>query len=64
MTKNIITKKNIEKNNFSWSYYSDPSDENSYLIERSSTTDKIVSDVDDIIEKNRFSEGYLAKIGK
>ena len=62
--KMIITKKNIENDNFSWSYYSDPSDESSYLIERSSTTDTIVSDVEDIIEKNRFSEGYLSKIGK
>jgi len=62
--KMIITKKNIENDSFSWSYYSDPSDENSYLIERSSNTETIVSDVNDIIEKNRFSEGYLSKIGK
>jgi hypothetical protein len=60
----IITKKNIESEKFSWSYYSDPSDDSSYLIERSSTIETIVSDVDDIIEKNRFSEGYLSKIGK
>jgi len=62
--KMIITKKNIESDKFSWSYYSDPSDENSFLIERNSTTDTIVSDVEDIIEKNRFSEDYLLKIGK
>ena len=62
--KMIISKKSIENDRFSWSYYSDPSDENSFLIERNSTTDTIVSDVEDIIEKNRFSEGYLSKIGK
>lgn len=62
--KMIIAKKSIESDSFSWSYYSDPSDDSSYLIERSSTTDTIVSDVRDIIEKNRFSEGYLSKIGK
>ncbi len=62
--KMIITKKNIENDRFSWSYYSDPSDESSYLIERISTTETIVSDVSDIIEKNRFSEDYLLKIGK
>lgn len=62
--KMIIVKKSIENERFSWSYYSDPSDSASYLIERSSTTDTIVSDVEDIIEKNRFSEGYLSKIAK
>ena len=62
--KMIITKKNIENDRFIWSYYSDPSDDSSYLIERISTTDSIVSDVEDIVEKNRFSEGYLLKIGK
>jgi hypothetical protein len=62
--KMIITKKNIENDRFSWSYYSDPSDSYSFLIERNSTTDTIVSDVEDIIEKNRFSEDYLLKIGK
>lgn len=62
--KMIISKKNIENDRFSWSYYSDPSDENSYLIERKSTIETIVSDVEDIIKKNRFSEDYLLKIGK
>lgn len=62
--KMIITKKNIENDRFIWSYYSDPSDDSSYLIERISTTDSIASDVEDIIEKNRFGEGYLLKIGK
>lgn len=62
--KMIITKKSIESESFAWSYFSDPSDESSFLIERTSTTDTIVSDVSDIIEKNRFSEGYLSKIGK
>ena len=62
--KMVITKKNIESDKFSWSYYADPSDEGSYLIERSSTTETIANDVEDIIEKNRFSEEYLLKIGK
>lgn len=62
--KMIITKKNIENDRFSWSYYSDPSNDASYLIERTSTTDSIASDVEDILEKNRFSEDYLVKIGK
>lgn len=62
--KMIITKKNIENDRFIWSYYSDPSDDSSHLIERISTTDSIASDVADIVEKNRFSEGYLLKIGK
>ena len=60
----IISKKNIESDRFSWAYYSDPSDENSYLIERSSTIETMASDVEDIIKKNRFSEDYLLKIGK
>jgi len=62
--KLIITKKNIENNKFSWSYYSDPTDSNSYLIERVSTIDTIVSDIEDIIVKNRFSEEYVSKIVK
>ena len=32
--KMILTKKNIENSKFSWSYYSDPLNESSFLIER------------------------------
>lgn len=58
----IITKKDIENSKFNWSYYSDPLNESSFLIERVSTTESVVNDVRDILDKNRFDEEYLLKI--
>lgn len=50
--------------NFNWSYFSNPLDENSVLVERSSSLDNFASDVKDIFEKNRFSKEYLSELNK
>lgn len=50
--------------NFNWSYFSNPLDENSHLVERSSSVDSFANDVKDIFEKNRFSEDYLREVNK
>jgi len=57
--KIIITKKDIEDQNFGWKYYSNPTNESSFLIERYSSIDNITSDIKDILFKNRFDAEYL-----
>jgi hypothetical protein len=58
----IMTKKDLENYNFNWSYFENPIDENSSLVERNSSIDDLSSDVKEIFEKNRFSEEYLNNI--
>lgn len=60
--KLIATKKDLENNNFDWKYLSNPLNENSFLVERTSSVDKFVGDVRDIFEKNRFDSDYLQQI--
>ena len=60
--KMIVTKKEIENQNFQWKYFSNPLDENSFLIERRSSIENISNDIKDIFEKNRFDEDYLKKV--
>lgn len=55
----ILKKSDLEKNRFDWSYKSNPNDENSFLIERNSSTTNFVEDVRDIFEKNRFDSDYI-----
>ena len=57
--KIIVTKKDLENQNFDWKYYSNPINESSLLIERYSSIDSITSDIKDILFKNRFDEEYL-----
>lgn len=57
--KLIATKKDLEKNTFDWKYFSNPLNENSFLVERNSSVDKFVGDVRDIFEKNRFDSDYI-----
>lgn len=60
----IITKKDVESNNIKWLYFSNPKDEESYLVERYSKIDNLTEDVSDVITKMRFSEEYLKQINK
>jgi hypothetical protein len=60
--KIILSKQSIESQKFNWSYYSNPLDENSYLVERSSDINGFIKDVEDIFEKNRFDSDYLEKL--
>jgi hypothetical protein len=57
-----VSKSSLERDSFGWSYYSDPTDDSSYMIERSSTIDGIAEDMMDIFEKRRFCEEYLSKL--
>lgn len=53
-----LTHKNLEFENFTWTYLSNPEDENS-VVERVSTTDDFVKHVKDIFQKKRFDSDYL-----
>lgn len=62
--KMILTKKDIELSNIKWSYFSNPLNENSDLVERTSNIDNITNDIKDIISKKRFDSEYLSEINK
>jgi hypothetical protein len=57
-----ISKLKLESSNFDWIYCSDPLNENSDMIERTSSVDNFLIDVKDIFEKNRFNSEYLKKL--
>ena len=58
----IATKMGLEGNVFEWKYYSDPTNDESFLVERVSNVMTLVVDVKEIFEKNRFDEDYLKNI--
>ena len=60
----IVTKYEIEKDNFRWYYSSNPLDISAPLVERSSNIDNFSSDVEDIFDKNRFNSDYLKELNK
>lgn len=60
--KAILSKKSVDNDSFSWSYYSNPEDDNSTLVERNSNVNNFIESVEDIFEKNRFDFDYLEKI--
>ena len=60
----IITLKDLESQNIKWSYLSNPLNENSDVVERTSNLYNISDDVKDVISKKRFSEEYLTEINK
>lgn len=62
--KMIFSKREIENSKFNWIYFSDPLDENSNIVERTSSIENFVNDVVDIFEKRRFDAGYLNKINE
>jgi hypothetical protein len=57
----IVSKSDLENNNFNWIYLSNPNNEQS-LVERKSTTDSFLDDVKDIFEKNRFDSDYIKSL--
>jgi hypothetical protein len=60
--KIVIKKEDLEKTSLNWSYYSDPTNENSTLVERVSNIESIPNDIKDIFEKKRFDSDYLSSI--
>lgn len=57
--KVILTKNEAEKGVFNWSYFSNPLNENSDLVERNSKLELFSLDIQEIIEKNRFDSDYI-----
>lgn len=62
--KMIVTKRDLESNNIKWSYFANPLDSNSHLVERVSNIDNITNDVVEVLSKKRFSDEYLSEINK
>lgn len=60
--KMIITKRDLESDTFKWSYYANPLNENSDLVERVSSVHTMYQDVDDIVNNNRFNKEYIDSI--
>lgn len=58
----LISKKDLEKNSFDWSYYSNPNDFNSHLVERNSGIVDFTKTIKDIFEKDRFDSEYLKSL--
>ncbi len=56
-----ISKYELEKDVFSWSYFSNPERPDS-VVERVSHINSFVGDVSDIFDKNRFDSDYLKKL--
>jgi len=53
-----VSKRELEKNQFSWKYWSNPIKKD-HLVERVSTIDSMLKDIDDIFTKNRFDSDYI-----
>jgi hypothetical protein len=62
--KAILPMSSLNNYTFEWSYYSNPLNEDSHLVERSSSIDTFSSEVKNIFDKNRFSKDYLDKVNK
>jgi hypothetical protein len=60
--KAIISKTDLEGNKFNWKYYSNPLNESSDLVDRTSMVEGFQSDISDIFEKNRFDSDYIENI--
>ncbi len=55
----VLPFKNIDqKSKLDWYYYSNPLDEKSTLVPRTSLSDDFVDQIDDIIKNDRFSKEY------
>ncbi len=57
----IISKRDLENNQFNWKYYSNPTKKD-FLVERNSSVLNMINDVNDIFEKNRFDSEYIETI--
>lgn len=62
--KIVIPMKNLERDTFEWSYFSNTLNENSYLVERTSSIYSISDDIKDIIYKKRFVSDYIDELNK
>ena len=58
----IISKRDLESTVFKWSYYANPLNESSDLVERVSSVDNIQEHISDVISNKRFNKEYLSEI--
>lgn len=59
IVKIVLPYRNIDgKSVIDWMYYSNPTNESSDLIPRTSSVDRIIDHIEDILLNNRFSEEY------
>lgn len=60
--KAILTKKDLDNQNFKWFYFSNPEEmSQDVMIERVSSVFEFTKDINDIFENKRFSSDYLQK---
>lgn len=57
--KIIIKKSDLNENVFKWEYFSNPLVNESYMVERVSSLESFVNDINDIFDKNRFDTDYI-----
>ena len=60
--KLVVTKKSLESSRFDWKYLSNPLNESSTQVERTSNVDDFTADIKDIFDRNRFDQDYLQQI--
>ena len=60
--KLIVSKTDLEGDNFNWKYFANPLNENSDLVNRNSSISLFIEDVKDIFEKNRFNSEYINEL--
>lgn len=58
----ILTKDSLNLPKFNWSYFENPLNESSDLVDRQSDIYSFINHIEDIFEKNRFSSEYLQQI--
>jgi tRNA U34 5-carboxymethylaminomethyl modifying GTPase MnmE/TrmE len=58
----MVSKKDLENSIFNWKYKSDPTNTNSFLVERTSNVDSLLEDIKDIFHQNRFDSNYIKNI--
>lgn len=60
----VVTKKSLENYRFDWKYLSNPLNESSTQVERTSNVDDFTADIKDIFDRNRFDSDYLRKVSE
>lgn len=55
----VVTKKSLENYRFDWKYLSNPLNESSTQVERTSNVDDFTADIKDIFDRNRFDSDYI-----
>lgn len=60
--KLIIHKSDLLKENISWMYSSNPSNETAHYVSRESSLDKLANDIGDVVKSMRMDESYFQNL--